>query len=227
MPTRGSVYSGRWRRTDRPHTPPDRQDAANRAASASRMAYNSSSLMSAAGSGIAFSSSEVGRGTAGCSGSRRGDQSPMNLRSRKYNCITVKMKAVLMPNNSIPSAASRAPSICQWGASVTPEVPARGHRIDRVEDRSFRRPECAKPHVCCRPDRRLCRVQGSQHQSHNRDSGDDDHEASAKRKRRPASRSRRRCSAETMNATPVAWIANVNAISERPHSQLSNPRLPP
>ena len=41
------------------------------------------------------------------------DQSPMSLRSRKWSCITVKMKAVLMPNNSIPSAASKAPSICQ------------------------------------------------------------------------------------------------------------------
>ena len=28
-----------------------------------------------------------------------------------------------MPNNSIPPAASKAPSICQWGASVTPEAP--------------------------------------------------------------------------------------------------------
>ena len=38
-------------------------------------------------------------------------------------CITVKMKAVLMPNNSIPSAASRAPSICQSGSGVTPQAP--------------------------------------------------------------------------------------------------------
>ena len=33
------------------------------------------------------------------------------------------MKAVLIPNSSIPSAASRAPSICQWGCNVTPDAP--------------------------------------------------------------------------------------------------------
>ena len=45
-------------------------------------------------------------------------------------CITVKMNAVLIPNSSMPSAASRAPSICQRGCSVTPDAPRVAIEID-------------------------------------------------------------------------------------------------
>ena len=37
--------------------------------------------------------------------------------------MTEKMKAVLIPNSSIPLAASKAPNICQCGWSVSPEAP--------------------------------------------------------------------------------------------------------
>jgi hypothetical protein len=45
------------------------------------------------------------------------------------------MKAVLIPNSSMPSAASSAPISCQCGCSITPEAP-------RVAIEST---DCAKP----------------------------------------------------------------------------------
>src|SRR5262249_15936228 len=41
----------------------------------------------------------------------------------QYPCITAKMYAVLTPNSSIPSTASRAPITCQCRSSVSPDAP--------------------------------------------------------------------------------------------------------
>ena len=41
----------------------------------------------------------------------------------QYPCITAKMYAVLTPNSSIPSTASRAPIIFQCRCSVSPDAP--------------------------------------------------------------------------------------------------------
>ena len=41
----------------------------------------------------------------------------------QYACITANMYAVLIPNRSMPSAASRAPIICQCRCSISPEAP--------------------------------------------------------------------------------------------------------
>jgi hypothetical protein len=38
-------------------------------------------------------------------------------------CSTANMKAVLMPNRSMPSAASSAPIISQWCCRISPEAP--------------------------------------------------------------------------------------------------------
>ena len=59
---------------------------------------------------------------------------------------------------------------------MIPEAPRVA--VESTEQRiaSFRRPERAKPHVCCRPDRRLCRVQCRKQHSQSRDSANDDHE---------------------------------------------------
>jgi hypothetical protein len=41
----------------------------------------------------------------------------------QHDCITEKIKAVLMPNNNMPSTASSAPMIRQCDSSISPEEP--------------------------------------------------------------------------------------------------------
>ena len=69
--------------------------------------------------------------------------------------MTVKMKAVLIPNSSMPSAASSAPIILQCGCSMSPEAPRVAIEFDGVKDCGFRRVESSKPHIRCRPERSL------------------------------------------------------------------------
>ena len=65
------------------------------------------------------------------------------------------IKAVLIPNSSMPFADSSAPIICQCGSSISPEALRVVIEFDRIEDRIFRQVERAEPYICRRPDRGL------------------------------------------------------------------------
>ena len=86
------------------------------------------------------------------------------------------MKAALIPNSNIPSAASSAPRHPPVRRERKLRGASRGHRIDRVEDRGLGRPERAKPQICRRPDLGLCHVQCGQQQSHRGDRANHDRE---------------------------------------------------
>src|ERR1700729_296724 len=84
----------------------------------------------------------------------------------QYACMTAKIYAALTPNSRIPSTASRAPIICQYGCSVRPEAPRvliEGSKNGKVLGGRVGGP---KPQISrCPPHPTLCSVQNGEYQS--------------------------------------------------------------